>query len=131
MANVPTDLRYTEDHEWARTASDTVRIGITDYAQKQLGDIVYVELPKKGDRFEATEPFGSVESVKAVTELYMPVTGTVTAVNEMLNDSPEDVNTDAYGDGWLIEVKVADRAQLDGLLDAKKYQAYCEAEAAG
>ncbi|MET7287050.1 glycine cleavage system protein GcvH [Streptomyces sp. NPDC005573] len=128
MANIPEDCRYTKDHEWLRITGDTARIGITDHAQKQLGDIVYAELPKVGDRFEATAPFGTLESVKAVTEVYMPVDGTVTAVNEALNDSPEDINVDAYGDGWLIDVKVADRGHLEGLLDAKQYRDYCSAE---
>ncbi|MFD7130836.1 glycine cleavage system protein GcvH [Streptomyces sp. NPDC059894] len=130
MANIPTDRRYTKDHEWCSRAGDTVRVGITDHAQKQLGDIVFAELPKVGDRREATEPFGSLESVKAVSEVYMPVTGTVTAVNESLDASPEFVNEDPYGDGWLIEIRMADPAQLDGLLDAGEYEAYCTAEAA-
>ncbi|MFJ4623941.1 glycine cleavage system protein GcvH [Streptomyces sp. NPDC088812] len=130
MANIPSDRRYTKDHEWCTTAGDTVRVGISDHAQKQLGDIVFVELPNVGDRLEAAEPFGSLESVKAVSEVYMPVTGTVTGVNESLNDSPELVNEDAYGDGWLIEIKTDGPPRLDDLLDADAYHAYCTDEEA-
>jgi glycine cleavage system H protein len=108
--------------------SERATIGITDHAQKQLGDVVYVELPKVGDRFEATEPFGSVESVKAVSEVYMPVTGTVMEVNESLNESPEQVNEDPYGDGWMIVVKVDNPAELDGLLTAAEYEDYIKEE---
>ncbi|MFF3504408.1 glycine cleavage system protein GcvH [Streptomyces sp. NPDC003247] len=130
MANIPSDRRYTKDHEWCTKAGDTVRVGISDHAQKQLGDIVFAELPNVGDRLEAAEPFGSLESVKAVSEVYMPVTGTVTAVNELLNESPELINEDAYGDGWLIEIKTDGPARLDDLLDADAYRAYCTDEAA-
>lgn len=129
MANTPEDLAYTKDHEWIRAKGDLATVGITDYAQKQLGDVVYVELPKVGDRFEATEPFGSVESVKAVSEIYMPVTGSVVEVNETLNDSPEQINEDPYGDGWLIVVKMENPAQADGLLTSAEYEDYIKAEA--
>jgi glycine cleavage system H protein len=129
MANTPEDLAYTKDHEWIRAKEDVARVGITDYAQKQLGDVVYVELPKPGDRFEATEPFGSVESVKAVSEIYMPVTGSVLEVNESLNDSPERINEDPYGEGWLIVVKMENPAQADGLLTSAEYEDYIKAEA--
>jgi len=128
MANTPEDLSYTKDHEWVRVKGDAATVGITDHAQKQLGDVVYVELPKIGDRFEATEPFGSVESVKAVSEIYMPVTGAVVEVNESLNDSPEQVNEDAYGDGWMIVVKMENPAQVDGLLSAAEYEDYIKEE---
>ncbi|HKS42068.1 MAG TPA: glycine cleavage system protein GcvH, partial [Blastocatellia bacterium] len=100
MANTPEDLNYTKDHEWIRVQGDVATVGITDHAQRQLGDVVYVELPKAGDKFEASEPFGSVESVKAVSEIYMPLSGSVVEVNDSLNDEPERVNTDPYGDGW-------------------------------
>ena len=129
MANTPEDLAYTKDHEWIRAKADLATVGITDYAQKQLGDVVYVELPKVGDRFESTEPFGSVESVKAVSEIYMPVTGSVVEVNETLNDSPELINEDPYGDGWLIVVRMENSAQADGLLTSAEYEDYIKAEA--
>jgi glycine cleavage system H protein len=129
MANTPEDLSYTKDHEWIRVKADLATVGITDHAQKQLGDVVYVELPKVGDRFEATEPFGSVESVKAVSEVYMPVTGTVVEVNESLNDSPEQVNEEPYADGWMVVVKMENPAQVDGLLSAAEYEDYIKEEA--
>ncbi len=131
MANIPQNLRYTKDHEWVRTEGATARVGLTDYAQRQLGDIVFAELPQVGDTFEASQPIGSVESVKAVTETYAPVAGTVVAVNETLNDSPEAINTDPYDDGWLIEIEMADPQHLDGLLGAKEYQDYLTEEEAG
>ncbi|MFE2721463.1 glycine cleavage system protein GcvH [Kitasatospora sp. NPDC059327] len=124
MANIPSDLSYTDDHEWVRSvAGGRLRVGITDHAQKQLGDIVYVELPKKGDVFEQGRPFGSVESVKSVSELYLPLGGTVSAVNEELNDSPEQINDDPYGDGWMIEITPAAGADLTDLLTADRYAA--------
>jgi glycine cleavage system H protein len=130
MASVPTELKYTKDHEWARTAGDgLIRVGITDHAQKQLGDIVYAELPAKGDTFSWGEPFGSLESVKAVTEVYVPASGQVTARNEELDGSPETINTDPYGDGWLIEIKVSDKSELGGLLSGKEYEDYIREEA--
>ncbi|WPB81150.1 glycine cleavage system protein GcvH [Archangium violaceum] len=129
MANVPSDLKYTKDHEWVRVKGNTAVVGITDHAQKQLGDVVYVELPKVGDSFEASEPFGSIESVKAVSEAYLPVTGKVTKVNESLADSPEQINDDPYGDGWLIELELSNSKQLDGLLSASEYEDYVKEEA--
>ena len=129
MANTPEDLSYTKDHEWVRVKGDLATVGITDHAQKQLGDVVYVELPKVGDRFETTEPFGSVESVKAVSEIYMPVTSSVVEVNESLNDSPEQVNEDPYGDGWMVVVRMEKPAQVDGLLSAAEYEDYIKEEA--
>jgi glycine cleavage system H protein len=128
MASVPEELRYTKDHEWARAHDDVVVVGLTDHAQRQLGDIVYVELPKVGDSFEAGEPFGSVESVKAVSEVYTPVTGHVIKVNEGLSDSPENINDDAYGEGWLIELRMVDATQADNLLTAAEYAAYTQQE---
>ncbi|WP_406199733.1 glycine cleavage system protein GcvH [Kitasatospora sp. NBC_01560] len=131
MANTPDDLKYTKDHEWVRsTGKSVVRVGITDHAQRQLGDIVFVELPKKGDRLEGSEPFGSVESVKSVSELYMPLSGTIATVNEDLNDEPERVNDDPYEDGWMIEVTIADQSALNGLLTAAEYRDYISAESA-
>ncbi|MFJ1602159.1 glycine cleavage system protein GcvH [Streptomyces sp. NPDC088253] len=128
MTNIPKDLKYTKDHEWVLTMSGgKARVGITDHAQKQLGDLVYVEQPNVGAQFEAYEPFGTAESVKAVTELYMPAAGQVTARNDRLNDEPELVNTDPYGDGWLIEISIKDPSS-DGLLSAKEYDAYITSE---
>jgi len=129
MANTPEDLSYTKDHEWVRASGDRATVGITDHAQQQLGDVVYVELPRVDDKFEAGEPFGSVESVKAVSEIYMPVSGVVVEVNSALNDAPEKVNGDPYGDGWMIAIKPDNPAQLDGLLTAVEYEDYIKEEA--
>jgi glycine cleavage system H protein len=117
----PDEIRYAQSHEWARAAGDSVKVGITDYAQDQLGDIVFVELPDVGETFEKGAEFGTVESVKAVSELYMPVGGEITAVNTALEDSPEFVNNTPYSDGWMIEVKPEDGAELDGLLTKDAY----------
>jgi glycine cleavage system H protein len=130
MANTPEDLSYTKDHEWVRVKGDLATVGITDHAQKQLGDVVYAELPKVGDRFEAAEPFGSVESVKAVSEVYMPLTGTVNEVNESLNESPEQINEAPYQEGWMIVVRMENPAQVDALLIAAEYEDYIKEEAA-
>jgi glycine cleavage system H protein len=128
MANTPEDLSYTKDHEWVRVKADVATVGITDHAQQQLGDVVYVELPKAGDKLEASAPFGSVESVKAVSEIYMPLSGSVVEVNESLNDSPEQVNEDPYGDGWMIRIKIENPAQVDGLLSSIEYEDYIKEE---
>ncbi|ADO71403.1 glycine cleavage system protein GcvH [Stigmatella aurantiaca] len=125
----PTDVKYTKDHEWVRVQGNVIVIGLTNHAQKQLGDVVYVELPKEGDTFEANEPFGSVESVKAVSEVYAPVSGKVVRVNGALNDSPETVNDDPYGDGWFIELQPSGSGQLDELLDSSAYASYVKEEA--
>ena len=130
MVNTPEDLSYTKDHEWVRISGEQATVGITDHAQQQLGDVVYVELPKAGDKFEASEPFGSVESVKAVSEIYMPVSGIVVDVNSALNDAPEKVNTDPYHDGWMIVIKPDNPSALDGLLTAAEYEDYIKEEAA-
>jgi len=119
--NFPDDIRYAESHEWAKPQGDTVKVGISDYAQDQLGDIVFVEMPETGETFEKGAEFGTVESVKAVSELYMPVGGEVVAVNTSLEDSPEMVNNTPYTDGWMIEVKPDDPAQLDSLLTKDAY----------
>ncbi|MEV8326459.1 glycine cleavage system protein GcvH [Kitasatospora sp. NPDC056731] len=125
MANVPKDLKYTKDHEWVRTTGkDKARVGITDYAQKQLGDVVFADIPTMGKQLESDEAFGTVESVKAVSEIFMPLTGTVTAVNEGLGDEPELINTDPYGDGWIIELTVAQPDELKQLLTAAQYEAF-------
>ncbi|MBW1730096.1 MAG: glycine cleavage system protein GcvH [Deltaproteobacteria bacterium] len=123
---LPEDVRYTKDHEWGRLEGDVVRCGISDYAQDQLGDIVFVELPEVGERFEQGGQLGTVESVKAVAELYAPVAGEVVAVNGMLEDSPQLVNQDPYGQGWMIDVKPDDPAQLDTLMDAQAYRKMLE-----
>jgi glycine cleavage system H protein len=129
MANTPEELSYTKDHEWVRLSGEEATVGITDHAQQQLGDVVYVEMPKVGDKFDAAEPFGSVESVKAVSEIYMPLSGSVVAVNDTLNDRPEKVNEDPYGDGWMIRVKMSNPAEADGLLSAVEYEDYIKEEA--
>jgi glycine cleavage system H protein len=120
--NVPDHLKYSEEHEWARVEGNRVTVGITDFAQSELGDIVFVELPKVGDTVEFGEPFGSVESVKTVSELYSPVTGKVVEVNGALEDSPESVNKSPYDEGWMIVVEVDDLSQLDKLWTAEKYK---------
>jgi glycine cleavage system H protein len=119
--NLPEDVRYAEDHEWARQDGDKVRVGISDYAQDQLGDVVFVELPQAGDKFSKGDAFGSVESVKAVSELFMPIGGEISATNNKLEDEPELVNGQPYGDGWMIEVKVDNASELDQLMDKNAY----------
>jgi glycine cleavage system H protein len=125
MSEVPSDLKYTAEHEWVRTGdgSQTVRVGITDYAQEALGDVVYVSLPEVGSKVTAGGACGEVESTKSVSDLYAPVSGTVTARNDALDDQPELINSDPYGDGWIIEIELdaADSAELDALLDAASY----------
>ena len=128
MANVPEDLHYSKDHEWVRVDGDQAIIGITDYAQNSLGDVVYVELPKAGDEFAANESFGSVESVKAVSEVFTPIAGTVVTINESLADEPESVNSDPYGDGWMVRLKMANPGEVDSLLTAAEYEDFTKAE---
>lgn len=121
--NLPKELRYTEEHEWVKSESDNkVRVGITDFAQSELGDIVFVELPEVGTKIDAGQPFGSVESVKTVSELYAPVSGTVVEVNGSLEESPENVNEAPYEDGWMIVVELENEAQLDELLTDEQYK---------
>ncbi len=129
MANVPEDLHYSKDHEWIRVEGDVGTIGITDHAQNSLGDVVYVELPKASESFSAHEPFGSVESVKAVSEIFTPVGGEVVEVNEALQDEPERVNTDPYGEGWMIRVRMTNPGEVDSLLSAAEYEDFTKAEA--
>lgn len=124
--NIPQDLRYSTDHEWVRVTDDAVQVGITDYAQDALGDVVYVELPATGDPLVAGSSFGEVESTKSVSDLFAPVTGVVAGVNDALNDKPELINEDPYGDGWICSVTLDDTSQLDALLDASAYQALVE-----
>jgi len=124
----PKDLKYTEEHEWVRVEDGIATVGITHYAQEQLGDIVFVELPEVGQRLEKGESFGVVESVKTVSDLYSPVSGTVTEINEELLDAPEKVNEDPYGAGWMIKLEMADAGELDELLDAAEYTRMLEEE---
>ncbi|THB79694.1 MAG: glycine cleavage system protein GcvH [Desulfobacteraceae bacterium] len=119
--NLPEDVKYTKDHEWAKQTGDTIRIGINDYAQDQLGEIVFVEMPEVGDTFSKEDEFGSVESVKAVSEMYIPISGEIVAVNEALEDAPELVNQSCYDEGWIIEVKPDDLSELDELMDKGAY----------
>jgi len=119
--NLLDDVGYSEDHEWARAQDDMVKIGISDYAQDQLGDIIFVELPKVGDSFEKGEEFGTVESVKAVSDLFMPVGGEIASVNKALEDDPELVNSSPYADGWMIDIKPSDPVEMDELLTKDAY----------
>ncbi len=128
MANVPEDLQYSKDHEWLRVEGDTGTMGITDHAQSSLGDVVYVELPKVGETFAAHETFGSVESVKAVSEIFTPVSGEVLEVNESLQDEPEKVNNDPYGEGWMIRVRMSNTGEVDSMLTAAEYEDFTKAE---
>ena len=121
--NTPSELKYTKDHEWIKVEGDTATIGITDYAQGELGDIVFVDVDTVDEDLNEGDVFGSVEAVKTVSDLYLPVAGTVLEVNADLEDQPELLNTDPYGKGWIIKVKVEDEAQLDGLLSADAYKA--------
>ena len=122
----PDDLKYTTQHEWVRLDGQTARIGITSYAQDALGDIVFVQLPDVGDGLESGQAFGEVESTKSVSDVYAPVSGEVKAKNEALDSTPELVNSDPYGEGWLIEISVADPSALDGMLDAEAYQRHVD-----
>lgn len=120
--STPKDLRYSEEHEWVKTEGDVVRVGITHFAQAELGDIVFVELPEVGATVKADEPFGSVESVKTVSELYAPISGEVVAVNDNLSDSPELVNESPYEEAWMITIKPSDASQVDKLMTAEQYE---------
>lgn len=119
--HIPDDVKFTDDHEWARTEGSILRIGITDYAQDQLGEIVYVELPEVGNKYEKNSEFGALESVKAVSEIFTPVGGEIVAVNTALQDAPALVNEDPYGKGWIIELRMADPAELDTLKNKDAY----------
>jgi len=120
--NFPSELKYTKDHEWVKINGDEALIGITDFAQRELGDIVYIDINTIGDEVKKDDVFGTVEAVKTVSDLFMPVTGTILEVNAALNDNPELVNTDAYGEGWMVKVSVADAAEIADLLDAEGYK---------
>lgn len=124
--NVPEELRYSSDHEWVRVDGDVVRVGITEYAQDALGDVVFVQVPDVGSTVTAGDTVGEVESTKSVSDLYAPVSGTVVEVNDALADGPQSLNDDPYGDGWICTIRMDDAAQFDGLLDAAAYRALIE-----
>lgn len=128
MANIPENLRYTKDHEWVAVNGNEATVGITHYAQNALGDVVYIELPNVGESLDAHDVLGSVESVKAVSEIFIPISGEILEINETLNDTPEVVNDDPYGDAWLIKVKMDDTGQIDELLSAVEYGDFLESE---
>ncbi|NKI25569.1 glycine cleavage system H protein [Arenibacter nanhaiticus] len=120
--NIPSDLKYTKDHEWVKIDGDTATIGITDFAQGELGDIVYVEVETLDETLDKDEVFGTVEAVKTVSDLFLPLSGEIVAFNEALEDEPEKVNTDPYGDGWIIKIKISDTSEVDGLLSDADYK---------
>jgi glycine cleavage system H protein len=124
----PEDSRYAKSHEYVHVEGDVGTIGITDYAQKELGDVVFVELPSVGTQLDAADELGSIESVKAVSELFTPISGEVIEVNERLRDKPELVNTDPYGDGWMVRIRMTDATEVDELMNAEEYEEYIEAE---
>jgi len=128
MSHLPEELKYLSTHEWTRVEGDVVTIGITDHAQDAMGDLVYVEVPEVGEQVNAGDEAGVVESVKAASDIYAPVAGEILAVNENLEDEPELVNTDPYGDGWMFQIKMSDPAELDAMLSAEDYLAQVEAE---
>jgi glycine cleavage system H protein len=124
MANIPENLRYSKDHEWVLVDGDTATIGITDYAQQSLGDVVYIDMPRVGDSFDTHEAFGSVESVKAVSEIFTPLAGEIVEVNDGLNDTPESVNSDPYGAGWMIKVRMKNSGEADRMMSSEEYEEY-------
>jgi glycine cleavage system H protein len=125
---IPAGLKYSKEHEWVAAEDSVATIGITDYAQEQLGEVVYVELPAIGDKISKDDPFGVVESVKAVSDIYAPISGTVIEINQELPESPETVNDDPYGDGWLIKIRINDNSELDDLMDGEEYEEMVAAE---
>jgi glycine cleavage system H protein len=128
MSNIPENLHYSKDHEWLKLDGDTATVGITDFAQHSLGDVVYLELPKVGESFNAHESIGSVESVKAVSEIFTPVGGEVLEINEALNDTPESVNSDPYGAAWMVKFKLSNPGEVDKMLTAAEYEDFVNAE---
>lgn len=120
--NIPSDLKYSQDHEWIRVEGDTATVGITDFAQGELGDIVFVEIETEGETLAKEEVFGTVEAVKTVSDLFMPISGEVVEINEGLQDAPETVNTDPYGAGWMVKIKISDVSEVDSLLSADQYK---------
>lgn len=129
MSKIPENLRYSKDHEWVSVEGDVATIGVTDYAQNSLGDVVYIDMPRVGDKFGTHEAFGSVESVKAVSEIFTPVAGEVAEVNDGLNDAPESVNSDPYGAGWMVKIKMDNAGEADALLSAEEYEEFLSASA--
>ncbi len=127
MSNIPENLRYSKDHEWVGVDGDIATVGITDYAQHALGDVVYIDMPRVGDKFGTHEAFGSVESVKAVSEIFMPAGGEITEVNDGLNDTPEAVNNDPYEAGWMVKVKMDNPGEADAMLSSVEYEEYLSA----
>jgi len=128
MSNIPTELKYVDSHEWIRIEGDHVVVGVTDHAQEALGDVVFVELPEVGTELEAGDEAGVVESVKAASDIYAPISGEVVEVNELLEDAPETVNEHAYTDGWFFKLRVTEPAELEALMDADGYREFCDAE---
>jgi glycine cleavage system H protein len=129
MSNILENLKYSKDHEWVSVDGDVATVGITDYAQGSLGDVVYVELPKEGDTFAAHEAVGSVESVKAVSEIFTPIGGEIVEVNEGVNDVPENVNNDCYGEGWMFKIKLENSGEVDAMLSSVEYEEFLTADA--
>jgi len=129
MSNIPENLRYTKDHEWVEVNGEIASVGITDYAQNALGDVVYIDMPRAGDKYSTHEAFGSVESVKAVSEIFMPIAGEITEVNDGLNDAPENVNNDPYKAGWMVKVKMDNPLEADAMLSSIEYEEYLAASA--
>ena len=125
--NIPSDLKYTKDHEWVKIDGDIATVGITDFAQGELGDIVYVEVETLDETLDAEEVFGTVEAVKTVSDLFLPLSGEITEFNESLEDEPEKVNSDPYGEGWMVKIKVSDASEIDNLLSAEDYKALISA----
>jgi len=121
--NVPADLKYTKEHEWVKVEGNIATVGITDFAQGELGDVVFVEIETEGEELNKEEVFGTIEAVKTVSDMFMPISGTVTEVNPALEDTPEVVNTDAYGEGWMVKIEISDASELDDLLSAADYEA--------
>ena len=125
--NIPENLKYTKDHEWIKVDGDVAYVGITDYAQNELGDIVFVEIETEGENLDKEEVFGTIEAVKTVSDIFMPISGEVAEANPKLEDTPETVNKDPYGEGWLIKIKIGDQSEIDDLLDAEKYKELIQA----
>ncbi|MCC6132227.1 MAG: glycine cleavage system protein GcvH [Acidobacteria bacterium] len=129
MSSGPDDRQYTKSHEWIRIEGDVATIGITDHAQKELGEVVFVDLPDAGELFDADQEFGTIESVKAVSELFLPVAGEILEINKNLNDEPGAINEDPYGEGWLVKIRVASGGEVEGLMSASQYEAFVQEEA--
>lgn len=129
MSSCPDDRQYTKSHEWIRFEGDVATIGITDHAQKELGEVVFVDLPEAGEIFDADQEFGTIESVKAVSELFLPVAGEILEINKNLNDEPGAINEDPFGEGWLVKIRVASGGEVEGLMQAAEYEAFVQEEA--